>query len=128
MACSIIEDIKKIAPELITFINANNDIVDLILADVAEQITSTVYGRRREIAQRYLAAHLLTLINQGANGVSAGTSGPISEEKVGDVQIKYASDSFAKLSDASRYDETKYGRYYMSIRKGRVFPFKVITP
>lgn len=128
MSNTTVDNIKKIAPELSDFIDANTEIIELILADVVEQITATVYGTKQEQAQRYLGAHLLTLINAGNVGISSGAAGPVAEEKVGDVRIRYASGAFSKFSDFNRYDETKYGRMYMVLRRGRVFAFRVITP
>jgi len=122
------DNIKLIAPELETFIDANAATVDLILEDVAGQITSAVYGAKQERAQRYLAAHFLTLINSGASGGNTGASGPVEMEKVGDEQVKYSSSWMDNLSDMSRYDETKYGRVYMIIRRGCIGAFMTVTP
>ena len=130
MADTTEANIVLIAPELKDFIEleANNDLVALILEDVAAQIREAVYGTKQERAQRYLAAHLLTLIKQGEDGASSGASGPVEKEKVGDVEIKYSNAVLSNLSDMTRYDETKYGRVYMIIRKGCVLAFKVYTP
>lgn len=130
MSDTTTENIKGIAPELADFIDeaGNSDIVDLILEDVAAQIREAVYGTKQERAQRYLAAHFLTLINQGASGASSGASGPVEKEKVGDVEIKYSTSVLSNLSDVNRYDETKYGRVYMIIRRGCVLAFRVFTP
>ena len=119
-------NIKAIAPELVAFIDANaNGIVDLILADVAGQVTSSIYGAKQERAQRYLAAHLLKLAQLAESGVSG--SGPVEMEKVGDVETRYGSSSSA-LSDGNRYDETPYGRTYMIIRRGCIGSFMTVKP
>ena len=130
MSDTTTKNIESIAPELKDFINdsCNKDLVELILEDVAAQIRQAVYGTKQERAQRYLAAHLLTLINQGASGGNSGTAGPLISEKVGDVENKYSDSVLSNLSDVSRYDETKYGRVYMLVRKGCVLAFKVFTP
>ena len=124
------DNIKAIAPELADFIDdsCNKDLVELILEDVVAQIREAVYSSKQERAQRYLAAHLLTLIKQGSDGANSGASGPVEKEKVGDVEIKYSTAIVSNLSDVNRYDETKYGRVYMIIRKGCVLAFKVFTP
>lgn len=120
------DNIKAIAPELVTFIDANaNSIVDLILADVADQITSSTYGSKQERAQRYLAAHLLKLAQLASIGSSG--SGPVEMEKVGDVQTKYGNSS-STLNDGNRYDETPYGRTYMTIRRGCIGAFMTVKP
>lgn len=130
MSDTTTKNIEAIAPELKDFINdsCNKDLVELILEDVTAQIREAVYGTKEERAQRYLAAHLLTLIKQGSDGVNSGASGPIEKEKVGDVEVTYSTSVLSKLSDVNRYDETKYGRVYMIIRKGCVLAFKVFTP
>lgn len=118
-------NVKLIAPELAIYIDANTALVTLILGDVADQITSSVYGGKQERAQRYLAAHLLSLAYQSSIGV--GGSGPVEIDKVGDVQVKYGSTQ-NYLIDATRYDETPYGRTYMAIRRGCIGAFRSITP
>ena len=130
MSDTTTENIEAIAPELKDFIgdSCNKDLVELILEDVVAQIREAVYGSKQERAQRYLAAHLLTLIKQGSDGANSGASGPVEKEKVGDVEIKYSTAVVSNLSDVNRYDETKYGRVYMIIRKGCALAFKVYTP
>ena len=117
------QNVKLIAPELGEFICGNDNLVDLILEDVAGQITSAKYGSKEERAQRYLAAHFLSLAKQAGGGV--GGSGPVESEKVGDVQVKYGK---ADFTDKSRYDETSYGRTYMTIRRGCIGAFMTIAP
>ena len=123
MSDTTTENVKLIAPELSSFICGNDSLVDLILEDVAGQITSATYGSKQERAQRYLAAHFLSLAHSSNQGV--GGSGPVSMEKVGDVQVQYGANNFA---DASRYDETPYGRTYMTIRRGCIGAFMTVAP
>ena len=117
------ENVALIAPELSEVICGNKSLVDLILEDVAGQISSAKYGNKQERAQRYLAAHFLSLAKQSGEGV--GGSGPVEMEKVGDIQVKYGANNFA---DASRYDETPYGRTYMTIRRGCIGAFMTVAP
>ena len=123
MSDTTAEHIALIAPDLAEFICGNNKLVDLIIEDVAGQISSAKYGSKQERAQRYLAAHFLSLAKQAGEGV--GGSGPVEMEKVGDVQTKYGVNSF---SDASRYDETPYGRTYVTIRRGCIGAFMTVAP
>ena len=123
MSDTTAENVTLIAPELADFICGNDNLVDLILEDVAGQITSAIYGSKQERAQRYLAAHFLSLAYSSSEGI--GGSGPIEMEKVGDVQRKFGVNSF---SDASRYDETPYGRTYMTIKRGCITPFMTVAP
>jgi hypothetical protein len=87
----------------------------VVLADVALQVTEKVYGNKQELAQRYLAAHRLTLIKNSEKG-SAVTS-----ERTGDVSTTYA----APGSDSS---ETVYGREFERIKRGTVAGFMAVTP
>jgi hypothetical protein len=123
MSDTTAKNVELIAPELAVFMCQNGDLVTLILEDVAGQISSSKYGAKEERAQRYLAAHFISLAYSSSQG--AGGSGPVEMEKVGDVQVKYGVNSF---SDASRYDETPYGRTYMTIRRGCIGAFRTVTP
>ncbi len=123
MSDTTADNVALIAPELAEFICGNDNLVDLILEDVAGQITSAKYGSKEERAQRYLAAHFLSLAFNASIGV--GGSGAVESEKVGDVEYKYGSNNFA---DASRYDETPYGRTYISIRRGCIGAFMTVAP
>lgn len=123
MSDTTADKVKLIAPELSEFICGNDNLVDLILEDVAGQINSATYGSKQERAQRYLAAHFLSLAFSSSQGV--GGSGPIESEKVGDVEVKYGKVDFA---DKSRYDETPYGRTYKVIKSSSIGAFMTITP
>ena len=123
MSDTTAKNVELIAPELAVFICQNGDLVTLILSDVSGQVSSSKYGAKEERAQRYLAAHFLSLAYSSSLG--QGGSGPVEMEKVGDVQIKYGANNFM---DASRYDETPYGRTYMTIKRGCIVPFMTVTP
>ncbi len=114
------DNILAIAPGLSSLADAS---FDLVLADVADQVKSSVFGKKTEIAQRYLAAHLLTEIQQHSQG--GGKSGPITSEKTGDIAVSYAQ---INIKDANRYDTTFYGREFNRFCKRCIVAFKVITP
>ncbi len=118
MAATTQTNVLLIAPEL-SGIAA--EVWMLILADVALEVPSSVFGSRQEQAQRYMAAHYLTLIAAS----NKQTAGPISSESVGQVSLSYAA---ANYRDRSRYDETVYGRQFIQIRKSCVIGFQVYTP
>lgn len=118
MAATTQRLVLAIAPELFT---VAAETWTMILADVAADVSLSTYGTRQERAQRYLAAHYLTLIASS----SKQTSGPVSSESVGQVSVSYAAVNYR---DRSRYDETVYGRQFVNIRKGRVIGFTVIAP
>jgi hypothetical protein len=88
----------------------------VVLADVALQVTEKVYGVKQELAQRYLAAHRLTLIARSDKG------GEVTSERTGDVSTSYAA------AGAGDYSETVYGREFERIRRGTVSGFMTVTP
>ena len=118
--------ILAIAPELSALTYDKNDadnVWNIILVDVIAQITSDVWGNYQEQAQRYLAAHLLTLARpSGARQPLA--SSPISAIKTGDESISFAS----KGSKIDQYDLTIYGQKYKEIRSLVVVNFNTYIP
>ncbi len=117
MAATTPANVLIIAPELSSVAAGT---WTLILADVAAEVSSSVYGANQERAQRYLAAHYLTLINSS----SKQSSGPVVSETVGQVSKTYAQSSMSK----NDYSSTVYGQTFLGIRKGCVVGFTVITP
>lgn len=108
-------DVICIAPELS---EVNITLFNKVLADVV-LLVSSQFGSKRDMAQRYLTAHILTVLLQD----SADTiSGPIRSERAGQEEIEY---SEGQISDFSRYDLTKYGQLYMSIQKRSILPVMV---
>ena len=116
-------NILLIAPELSSIID--NNVWSLVLSDVSYECDYSTYGVNQERAQRYLSAHYLTLIKQSKDGESSNASGPMTQDKVGDLQRSYQSNSF---NDKSRYDETKYGRIFKQIMRSTVTPFMCVSP
>lgn len=117
------DKVLLIAPELAT---VNQESFDLILADVALEVTASIYKSRQEQAQRYLAAHYLTA--SGASQSFAGgaaTAGPLTQKKVGEVSESYAN---VGIANATRYDTTSYGRTFIQIRKQVLVQFRTFTP
>lgn len=115
-------NILLIAPELSS---RSDDQFNLVIADVNLQVSSNQYGTRTEEAKRYLAAHLLTLIQPEGSSSAPGGSGPVEREKMGDAEIEYGSIADLIGSDATRYDLTRYGQRYVAITKRLVPLFKV---
>lgn len=118
--------VKLIAPQLKTFIDAEVATVNLILSDVAGEVTQTQYGGKEEKAQRYLAAHALTLIEAGSSGGSSSTSGPLKRVKVGQEEREYSDGS--DFLGKNRLDETVYGREFNRIRSGCILGFQSFRP
>lgn len=119
-------NVKLIAPELASIAD---DLFNLILADVALEVSSAGFGAKQEVAQRYLAAHYLT-ISAGTAETSA-SAGSIKKEKVGEVETEYSDslkDILTNIKATSRFDETKYGRQFESIKRTAILPLSVVTP
>jgi len=122
MANTTEANILAIAPELGE--NIDEGTWTIILADVAAAVTYSIYGAQQERAQRYLAAHLLTL-SANVPLRSPGASGPVTSEKTSEVGVSYAQ---SKSKRQTQYDETSYGRIFAQIRKNKIIPFLSVVP
>jgi hypothetical protein len=108
------------APELS---NVPQDLVALVLDDVAIEV-GTIFGRKQEQAQRYLAAHYLTLSNPCNVSRNPNVAGPISQMKTGDESVSYD----GNIKNPTRYDETSYGRRFESIKRSCIHPAVFVNP
>ncbi len=116
MANTTSQKVILIAPELK---DADPNLIKLILDDVADEV-GTSFGKFQEKAQRYLAAHYLTL-----SGIkSSNVTGAIKSQRTSEVAVTYGDEVYGK----TRFDTTKYGKQYISIRDAAVLPFAVFTP
>ncbi|MCK5605467.1 DUF4054 domain-containing protein [Candidatus Pacearchaeota archaeon] len=116
MADTTKENVWLIAPE---FKCTSPAIIVLVLEDVSGMVGSS-YGKKEEIAQRYLAAHLLTLLaEEGETGVRTG----IMQERLGDESVTYS-----KPDKWSSFNSTKYGIMYEMLAKRSVPTANFITP
>lgn len=113
--------VLAIAPELADI--TDNLLWDTILNDVADDVTASVFGTKQERAQRYLAAHLLTLSRPQDRNPHA--SGPITSEKTGPLAVSYAN---PKVNSNGELDSTSYGREFMRIRKGCIVGIRTFIP
>ena len=121
MALTTKDNVLLIAPELSI---ASNDLWDMVFADVGNAISTSVFGAKTERAARYWVAHNMTLL---ADSSLAGSSGPITKEKVGDVMREYA--KIVSVSESEKdYSRTGYGQTFLSIRKACIPLFKVVPP
>lgn len=110
MADTTKEKVLLIAPELCDVPPAT---FKLILSDVSARVSKGIYSTDQEIAQRYLTAHILTVI--GPDNSKQG-SGAIISERIKDHEVRYAG-SFSKIDD---YNSTAYGRLYKQVRNRRI--------
>jgi len=123
MAATTQANVLSIAPELSTI---SQDLWDLVLTDVNNIVDSSIFGIFTEVAARYLAAHQLTLLQPGTPGSNA--SGPVIEEKVGDVTYKYMNTTVKVNMSESDYSRTKYGRTFISYRNKVIPSIRVVSP
>lgn len=112
-------NVLLIAPELSAV--TDSDTWTLILADVSSEVSAVVFGIFQERAQRYLAAHYLTLISE-----NSGASGAIMRKKTGDEEVAYSTYGIGG-TDAD-YARTQYGRTYLSIKKKKMLGFQTVAP
>lgn len=120
MASTTRDKVILIAPELCA---VSDPLFSLILTDVAIEV-GTIFGRNQEKAQRYLAAHYLTLSNPGVASRNPNVVGPISQMKTGDESVSYSSD----IKDPTRYDTTSYGRVFESLKRSSIHPAVFVNP
>lgn len=121
MANTTIQNIKDFAPELDAYITANPNKANMVLSDVIKRVSSASFGEDTELAQRYLACHMLTLAKNSSTG---GTpSGPITKEKVGNIEVTYGTNSNSSIN--SSYNSTQYGTMFDAIRKENLVSFIV---
>lgn len=116
MADTTRENVVAIAPHLDTV--EDDPLFNLILDDAARIITSSVYNDDEEMAQRYWVAHVLTQLQNSADG-----GANIIEEKVDRVEIKLG--ALKGITDPNRFDTTPYGQQYNLIRKAHIMALHV---
>lgn len=121
MALTTKDNVLIIAPELST---VDNTLWDLLLSDVSNHISSSVFGSKTEEAARYWVAHRLTLLNDKS---TSNVSGPITKHRVGDVMKEYVRLQSVNSSE-SDYLRTAYGSTFLSIRKSCVIAFDSVPP
>lgn len=113
---------QYITVELDTIAGLGSNLLRLIMYDVQAECTYQIYKDEQERAQRYLAAHLLTVLYQISSGASSSSSTPsgnIIREKVGDVETWYSDAGFSVKLNGSEFDlmSTTYGRVFLGIQK-----------
>lgn len=90
----------------------NPEVVAIILEDVGN-LSRDAFGTRYEEAQRYLAAHLLTLAAQQS---AMSPLGAVTSQSVGGVSISFGS----PRGGTNRLDSTKYGQRYNDLLRSSV--------
>ena len=121
-ALTTLDNIKAITQDdaNIQALVGTEDVVTLVLNDVDKRVTEGVFGTATEQAQRYLAAHLLSLAFQPVGG-----RGPLSSESIGGVSVSY---TLPYLNQKTVLGSTQYGLMYMEIRNMVSAPVAIVFP
>lgn len=121
MSITTKDKIIAIAPELAS---ESDSTFDFYINEAETSLSYSAFGNKTEWAASNWVAHYMTI---QSSGDGAGVSGPITEERVGDVSRKYV--RLQKISkEEADYSRTKYGRTFMTIRSSRIVGFGVIPP
>lgn len=99
-------DIKELFPEFAATADAR---IQLFIDQSTLSVNTAVWGNKADFAIQYLTAHLLTVVNRGGGGAA----GPITSEKVGDLQRSYASGGAV----AHELGSTGYGMEFLRLRR-----------
>lgn len=83
--------------------------INTFISYAENYINSSVFGTKADFARLLYTAHLLTISARG----SSGASGPLTSEKVGDLQRSYASPG----SVTDSLESTSYGLEFLRLRK-----------
>lgn len=101
------DDLLAFAPEI-----ANDSRVDLMLTYAALRVNRRVWGSKADFGTVLLALHMLTRFSQDT-GPAVG--GPVSMEKVGDLQTQYG---VLTMEGDEELATTAYGALFAQTRKG----------
>lgn len=101
-------------------LTGSDPLVLMVLDDVARHITVEVFGSDTEAAQRYCAAHWLSLSNQPVGG-----RGPLSSVNIGGISRSF---TLPYLNQKTVYGSTQFGLMYLEFLNRNVVAYKVIMP
>lgn len=94
--------------------------VVMVLEDVARHITVATFGNDTEAAQRYAAAHWLSIANQPVGG-----RGPLSSYNIGGISRSF---TLPYLNQKTVWGATQYGLQFLEFLNRNVVPFHVFSP
>lgn len=103
-----VQQLKAFAPELASVSNAR---LQIFLDIASKQIAASVWGSSYDTAHILLAAHCYTLANR-----TGGAVGPVTSEKVGDIQVSYGKSG----DDTDALNSTSYGALYLQLRDATI--------
>lgn len=101
-------------------LTGSDPLVLMILDDVDRHIKVEDYGSDTEAAQRYCAAHWLSISNQPVGG-----RGPLSSVSIGGISRSF---TLPYINQKTVYGSTQYGLQFMEFQRRNVFAFRVIIP
>jgi hypothetical protein len=110
---SKIQEIARGEP-VIQALDDNDEVVTLVLDQVALEVPESVFGRFTELAQRYLAAHLLKMAHNSANA-----DGKLASETVGSVSQSFTLPYFTTKTVLGA---TQYGMEFLELRNRVIVP------
>lgn len=105
---SLRADLLVLAPELIEETDAR---IDMFLGWAALRINRAAWASKADLGTILLAAHMLTRF---AVDSVAGVSGPVIQEKVGDLEARYGE---LKIAGSEELSTTTYGAQFAQMRR-----------
>lgn len=117
-----LERVKLIAKDdaSIQALSASDPEVVMILEDVATHVTEAVFGSFTEMAQRYLAAHFLSLSSQPVGG-----RGPLSSSSIGGVSRTF---TLPYLNQKTVLGSSQFGLMFMEYRDMAIPALAIAIP
>ncbi len=118
-----------IAPEFATL---SNVLIQNFINDAELSVNPDFWGVKTDAGVKYLTAHRLTIsYPEGSTSGGAAVSGPITKEKVGDLERTYGSTSGSSSGSSvgdAMMATTKYGGIFLSLQEEIPGGPMVITP
>jgi len=108
------KDVKNVALSG-EFDDLKNSAIQIYLDMAVRCVDETVWGDKADDAIKLLTAHYLTLATR------EGASGPVTSEKVGDLQTNYG-----QSQSDSELASTSYGTMYLQMKKTLVTTPRVV--
>ncbi len=94
--------------------------VTMVLEDAALFVVVEVFGSYTEMAQRYIAAHFLSLAFQPVGG-----RGPLSSYSIGGISRTF---TLPYLNQKTVLGSTQFGLFFMELRDTAIPRFAMIIP
>lgn len=121
-ALTNLNNIKAISKgdEKIQALNDTDPVVLAALSLVELEVPQAKFGTYTEMAQRYLAAHLIAMANESSEG-----KGNLSSETIGGISQSW---TLPYLNTKSVLGSTQYGMQFIELRRRVIVPAIVVPP